>query len=78
MMDKQKQFVRMMDQAIGLLRQAAVAGSLAPSRVLSDGMSDLIDGAVRLRDDGSVWFFGQDSRGRMMTESGQFIGDDDE
>jgi hypothetical protein len=79
MMDaKRGQFVRMMDQSIGLLRQSAVAGSLAPQRALSDAMSDLIAEAERLRDDEDMWIFGRDREGRVVNKSGQIIGGNDE
>lgn len=77
-MDKRKQFTRIMDQAIGLLRQSAVAASLAPQRSLSDAMSDLIAGAERLRDDDDMWIFGRDREGRVVNQSGQIIGGNDE
>jgi hypothetical protein len=75
MSDKRKQFVRIMDQAIGLLRQANSAGSLAPQRHLSDTLRVLIAEAEALRDNKSLWFYGQDSQGRFQTESGEVIED---
>lgn len=74
---KQKQFVRMMDMVIDLMKQARSAASLAPKNHLSDTLLVMIREAEGLRDDQSAWFYGQDSRGRMMTESGQFIGETD-
>lgn len=77
-MDKRKQFVRMMDEAVWLLRQSGVAASLAPQRRLSDAMSGLIAEAERVRDDGDMWIFGRDGSGRVVDESGQVIGGSDE
>jgi hypothetical protein len=76
--DKRKQFVRMMDQTIGMLRQARSAASLAPRKHLSESLRVMIEEAEVLRDDGDAWVFGRDSRGRVMNEAGQFIGGYDE
>ena len=78
MSDKQKQFVRMMDQTISMLRQARSAGSLAPQNHLSETLRTMIEEAELLRDDEAAWFHGRDSRGRLMNEAGQFIGDADD
>ena len=76
--DKRKQFVRMMDQTISMLRQARAAASLAPQTHLSESLRVMIEEAEALRGDGAAWFYGKDSRGRLMNESGQFIGGSDE
>jgi hypothetical protein len=74
MSDKRKQFVRMMDETISLLRQARSAASLAPQRHLSDSLRMMIEEAEVFRDDESAWFYGQDSSGRVVTEAGQILG----
>ena len=76
--DRRKQFVRMMDQMIDLMRQARSAGSLAPQRHLSDSLKLMIEEAEVLRNDEAAWFHGKDARGRMVTEAGQIIGGSDE
>lgn len=70
---KREQFVRMMGEVVSLLRQARTAASLAPRRELLDEVSALMTEAKRLMHDDAPWFFGQDSRGRMVTEAGQVV-----
>jgi hypothetical protein len=68
----------MMDETIKLMRQARSAGSLAPQRHLSETLLRMIEEAEVLKNDEAAWFYGQDARGRLMNESGQFIGGSDE
>jgi hypothetical protein len=75
---RRKQFVRIMDETIKLMRQARSAGSLAPQRHLSETLLRMIEEAEVLKNDEAAWFHGRDARGRMMNESGQFIGGSDE
>ncbi len=74
MSDKRKQFVRIIDQAIDLLRQAKSAGSLAPQNRLGFSVGRLIVDAERLRDDDLAWSVGEEFQGRMQSESGEFLG----
>lgn len=71
--DRQRQFVRMLSQAIDLLQQVRSAASLAPQKRLVDDVQELVNRAVFLRDDDEPWFYGKDSRGRMRSESGQIV-----
>jgi len=75
---RRKQFVRMVDQALDILRQVRSAGSLAPDRLLGERLAGMVDELVRLRDDDSLWVFGRDRSGRVVSESGQILEVDDE
>jgi hypothetical protein len=73
MNDKQKQFVRMVDEALPLLRQVRSAASLAPRPDLGEAVAGMVRDLERLRDDRSLWFYGQDASGRFQDESGQLV-----
>ena len=70
---KREQFVRLMGEALKLLRQARNASSLSPQKSLFDQMSALVADAERLAADDDGWIFGRDREGRVMNESGQVI-----
>lgn len=75
---RRKQFIRMMDMVIDLLKQAKNAGALAPQRDLADALGEMVERAKELRDLDTPWFFGIDAGGNRRSASGQIIGDNNE
>lgn len=76
--DRRKQFVRILDEVLPLVRQVRSAASLAPRRELTDRMTAVVQELEALRDEKSFWFYGQDSLGRFQSESGQMLEVSDE